>query len=133
MTGIRALDWSPRPGSPGPPVLGFLGCAAVVRRDAFWSVRGVSGALFFGAEETLLAYDLAAAGWDLCHLPHVRARHVPSRHRPEASWRTAMERRNGLLIAVLRRPWRITASHAATLARDAVHDPSARHALLGRV
>lgn len=123
----------PRPGLPGPPVLGFLGCAAVVRREAFWSVRGFSGALFFGAEETLLAYDLAAAGWELCHLPWVRARHVPSAYRPAAEWRTAMERRNGLLIAAMRRPWPVVGAYATGLARDAVRDPAARRALLGAI
>jgi len=121
----------PRPGLPGPPVLGFLGCAAVVRRTAFWSVRGFSGALFFGAEETLLAYDLAAAGWELCHLPCVRARHAPSANRPPSAWRTAMERRNGLLISALRRPWPVVAAHAVDLARDALREPAARRALAG--
>lgn len=51
---------------PGTPVLGFLGCAATVRRSAFLAAGGYHPLLFFGAEETLLAYDLTAAGWGSC-------------------------------------------------------------------
>ena len=102
----------------------------MVRREAFWDVRGFSGALFPGAEEKLLAYDLAAAGWDLCHLPSVRARHLPSASPPPSVWRRARERRDDLLIAVLRRPWPVVAIEALTVLYDARHDPTARHALL---
>src|SRR5690242_11404725 len=49
------------PGLPGPSVLGFLACAAVVRRQAFLDAGGFNSLLFFIGEERLLAYDLAAA------------------------------------------------------------------------
>src|SRR5581483_3846245 len=77
----EALADSPlpaRPGLPGPPVLGFLACASVVRREAFLQARGFDSVVFFVGEERLLAYDLAAAGWDLCHVPDVVAVHQPS-------------------------------------------------------
>lgn len=66
------------PDLPGRPVLGFLGCAAVVRRQAFLDAGGYHRVLFFGAEETLLAYDLAAGGWGVTYEPSVVAHHHPA-------------------------------------------------------
>jgi GT2 family glycosyltransferase len=40
---------------PGPPVLGFLACAAVVRRSAYLEVGGFDPRLLIGGEEELLA------------------------------------------------------------------------------
>ncbi|HWD02106.1 MAG TPA: glycosyltransferase [Amycolatopsis sp.] len=99
-------------GAPGPLVLGFLACSALVRRSAFLEAGGFSPLLHFGAEEQLLAYDLAARGWYLCYVGHLTAHHHPSRSRPPSSWRRRAERRNRLLIAVLRRPWREVARTA---------------------
>jgi hypothetical protein len=50
---------------PGRSVLGFLACACVVRRDAYLGAGGYHPLLFFGGEETLIAYDLAADGWEV--------------------------------------------------------------------
>ncbi|MEV6625953.1 glycosyltransferase, partial [Amycolatopsis sp. NPDC051114] len=86
-------------GAPGPLVLGFLACSAIVRRTAYLQVGGFSPLLHFGAEEQLLAYDLAARGWDVCYVGHLRAHHHPSRSRPPSSWRRRAELRNRLLIA----------------------------------
>jgi GT2 family glycosyltransferase len=94
-------------GAPGPLVLGFLACSAIVRRTAYLQVGGFSPLLHFGAEEQLLAYDLAARGWEVCYVGHLRAHHHPSRSRPPSSWRRRAELRNRLLIAVLRRPPRV--------------------------
>ncbi|MDQ3858324.1 MAG: hypothetical protein M3327_07765 [Actinomycetota bacterium] len=49
---------------PGPRVLGFVACGAVVRGDAFLAVGGFRERLM-GFEETLLPVDLAREGWDL--------------------------------------------------------------------
>jgi GT2 family glycosyltransferase len=94
-------------GAPGPLVLGFLACSAIVRRTAYLQVGGFSPLLHFGAEEQLLAYDLAAHGWEVCYVGHLRAHHHPSRSRPPSSWRRRAELRNRLLIAALRRPPRV--------------------------
>ncbi len=109
-------------GAPGPLVLGFLACSAIVRRTAYLQAGGFSPLLHFGAEEQLLAYDLAARGWEVCYVGNLRAHHHPSRSRPPSSWRRRAELRNRLLIAVLRRPWPVcrravlrTASPAALL------------------
>ncbi|MEA5361015.1 glycosyltransferase family 2 protein [Amycolatopsis sp., V23-08] len=92
-------------GAPGPLVLGFLACSAIVRRTAYLEAGGFSPLLHFGAEEQLLAYDLAARGWESCFAGHLRAHHHPSVSRPPSSWRRRAELRNRLLITVLRRPW----------------------------
>lgn len=112
-------------------VLGFLGCAAVVRRSAFLSVRGFHPLLFFVGEERLLAYDLAAAGWRLEYRPDVVALHHPSSHRPAGSWRRGLERRNEVLTAWLRRPVPVALAATAQLFTDARADRAARRALIG--
>lgn len=105
-------------GAPGPLVLGFLACSAIVRRTAYLQVGGFSPLLHFGAEEQLLAYDLAARGWEVCYVGRLRAHHHPSRSRPPSAWRRRAELRNRLLIAVLRRPPRVCRREVArTLVR----------------
>lgn len=93
-------------GLPGPAVLGFLACSAVVRRKAFLQAAGFSPLLHFGAEERLLSYDLAARGWRLCYVDRVRAHHHPSPKRPSRGRRERAELRNTLLITIMRRPVR---------------------------
>ncbi|WP_026453429.1 glycosyltransferase family 2 protein [Saccharomonospora iraqiensis] len=92
------------PDLPGPLVLGFLGCSAIVRRSAFLDAGGFSPLLHFGAEEKLLAYDLAARGWALCYVDRITAHHHPSAVRPPGAWRRRLERRNNALITWMRRP-----------------------------
>ncbi|MFI0263218.1 glycosyltransferase family 2 protein [Streptomyces sp. NPDC017056] len=118
------------PDLPGPSVLGFLGCAAVARRDAFLEVGGYHPVLHFGAEETLLAMDLEAGGWGVAYCPALVARHQPDGEggapRPG---RAARVRRNVLLTAWLRRPLRHALAHTARLAADSRTDREARLAL----
>ncbi|MTD53383.1 glycosyltransferase family 2 protein [Amycolatopsis pithecellobii] len=119
------------PDLPGPSVLGFLACAAVVRRQAFLDAGGFSELLHFGAEERLLALDLAARDWQLCYCDRVRAHHHPSTRRPPASWRTRAEWRNNALITWLRRPLRRCVTDTASLAAKALRDAEARAVLAG--
>jgi GT2 family glycosyltransferase len=120
----------PRPAdSPGPSVLGFLACSAVLRRRAFCEVGGFSGLLFFVGEERLLCYDLAAAGWDRAYLHDVIAHHHPSPRRPDPDCRRAAELRNAVLTAVLRRPRSVVTAAATRLTRQSVDDAVARTAL----
>jgi len=126
------LAGSPLPRSadaPGPSVLGFLACSAVLRRRAFCEVGGFSSLLFFVGEERLLCYDLATAGWERVYLDDVVAHHHPSAHRPAPERRRVTELRNTLLTAVLRRPLRVVLAAAAALGRDSVRDTAARAAL----
>lgn len=84
-------------------VLGFLACAAVVRRAPFLAVGGFADWVLIGGEEELVAIDLAAAGWRLVYAEGVAARHDPSVSR-DAEGRRRLVVRNGLLVAGLRRP-----------------------------
>jgi GT2 family glycosyltransferase len=94
---------------PGLPVLGFVACGAAVRRDAFLQVGGFDPVVFFPGEEERVALDLAAAGWDLAYVPEVVAHHHPSVVRSTSSARERLILRNGILTAVMRRPWRVVA------------------------
>ncbi|MCK7624368.1 glycosyltransferase [Streptomyces sp. RS10V-4] len=118
------------PGLPGPSVLGFLACAAVLRRRAYLAVGGFHPVLHFGAEESLLAMDLAAAGWAVVHCAELVARHDPDggTDRPRPG-RTVRTRRNALLTAWLRRPAGAALAQTARLAYDGLGDPASRRAL----
>ncbi|WP_344393262.1 glycosyltransferase family 2 protein [Streptomyces vastus] len=112
---------------PGTQVLGFLACASVVRRSAYLDAGGFHPLLFFGGEETLLAYDLAARGWGVTHCPDVVAHHHPAPS--PRTGRPATVRRNVLLTAWLRRPLPYALVRTRDLAAEARHDPRARDAL----
>lgn len=124
---------SPLPPSgrfPGRPVLGFLACAAVVRRSAYLEVGGYHPLLFFGAEETLLAYDLTAAGWGVVYEPSLTAHHHPDAAAKPG--RSPLLRRNEALTGWLRRPPRVALRRTAALAAAAARgEPGAPRALLG--
>lgn len=88
---------------PGPPVLGFLACGAILRRSALLAIGGFAPRLDFGGEEELVALDLMTAGWTLAYVDDVVAHHHPppsSRHRPA---RDRTQLRNALWTAWLRR------------------------------
>jgi GT2 family glycosyltransferase len=114
-------------GLPGPPVEGFVACGAVVRRAAFTAAGGFCERFLIGSEESLLAIDMRAAGWQLCYADDVVAVHAPdSTVRADRSW---LSRRNALWTSWLRRPAGRALRETAALARDAVSDPVARQAL----
>ena len=126
---VEAMRRSPLPAGgplPGPPVLGFLACGAVVRRSAFLEVGGFHEDLATGAEETLLAVDLATRGWQLAYVDDVVAHHHPSLRRDPGERRRA-ETRNGLWVAWLRRPLPLAARRTAAAA---LRDRDTRRGLL---
>ncbi len=90
---------------PGPDVLGFVACAAVVRRSAFLGVGGFDDVVFFAGEEERVALDLAAAGWGQAYVEDVVAHHAPSAVRSTPAVRQSLIERNEVLTAVMRRPW----------------------------
>ena len=114
---------------PGPPVLGFIACGAVVRRDAFLEVGGFNARLGVGGEEELLSVDLAAGGWGLAYVDEVVAHHYPSPVR-DPSGRRRVQVRNALWSAWLRRPLGGAARQTARLAALALHQPGAWSGLL---
>lgn len=122
---VRLLADSPlgtRPGHPGPSVLGFLACSAVVRVEAFTAAGGFSPVLHFRGEEQLLALDMAALGWDLCYCPNLVAIHQPSDQRPTTAAQDARSMRNAVLTTWLRRPPDRCLRAAADLLRHALRD-----------
>jgi GT2 family glycosyltransferase len=101
---------------PGPSVLGFVACGAVVRRSAYLSVGGFSRVVFFLGEETLLAQDLAAAGWGVAYVDDVVAHHHPGAA-GDRTGRARLQARNALVSCWLRRPLPVTLRHTAAYAR----------------
>jgi GT2 family glycosyltransferase len=101
---------------PGPNILGFLTCGAVVRREAFLAAAGFDDIVFFHGEEERLALDLAAAGWGMAYVEDVVAHHHPSISR-DVRGRQVLAARNTVLTAVLRRPWTAVARAVLTAAR----------------
>ncbi|PSL53851.1 GT2 family glycosyltransferase [Saccharothrix carnea] len=115
---------------PGPSVLGFVCCAAIVRRSAFLGVGGFHPVLFWPGEERLFSWDLAATGWACCYVDEVVAHHQPSAFRPPPAWRRRVELRNDLLTTWLRRPLGVVLGQTFALARRAVGDRDAGAALV---
>lgn len=126
-----AMRDSPLLGSssqPGKPVLGFLACASVMRRDAFRSVGGFRSELGIGGEEQLLAVDLVAAGWHVAYVDELLAHHHPSPRR-NGRTRELVVARNALWFSWLRRPlWNVVALTLAAVGRAAL-DGTQRAAL----
>jgi N-acetylglucosaminyl-diphospho-decaprenol L-rhamnosyltransferase len=114
----EAMAASPLPvaaGAVGPALLGFVACGVVVRSAAFLDVGGFRAPLGVGGEESLLAIDLAAAGWELSYVPDVLAHHHPSASRDPA----ARQRRvavNELWTALQRRAPRAVLRQAGAVA-----------------
>jgi GT2 family glycosyltransferase len=105
------------PGMPGPPLLGFLAGASVVRRKAFLEVGGFEPRFGVGGEEELLAADLAARDWWLCYVAELVVHHHPSQSRdPDRRRRTLV--RNALWFAWLRRPLPVALRKTIQLACD---------------
>jgi GT2 family glycosyltransferase len=110
------------PGLPGPLVLGFQSCSAVVRKSAFESAGGFSPVLHFRGEEQLLALDLAVTGWRLCYCPAIVAFHQPSPRRQTPAAQRARVLRNDFLTSCMRRPPSMCLARSAPLLRAAAHD-----------
>ncbi|MEO9246162.1 glycosyltransferase [Citricoccus nitrophenolicus] len=89
----------------GPRLLGFVACAAMVRRSAFLQVGGFDPVVRFPGEEERVALDLAASGWELAYAPELWVHHHPSSLREPNETRQRELLRSRLLTTVMRRPW----------------------------
>ncbi|WP_344214294.1 hypothetical protein [Kribbella sancticallisti] len=89
-----------------------------MRRDAFLGVGGFDPVVFFGGEETRVALDLAADGWQLRYFPELIVHHHPSSNRQSEATHRARIARNLLLTAVMRRPWPVVDAHLKNAARS---------------
>jgi GT2 family glycosyltransferase len=87
---------------PGPRILGFVACGAIVRKDAFRAAGGFDERLGVGGEEDLVALSMAALGWDLVYVDQIVAHHHPSVARDKDA-RTQIVVRNHLWTVWLRR------------------------------
>jgi GT2 family glycosyltransferase len=94
------------PDLPGPSLLGFVACAALVRTEAFTAVGGFDPVVRFPGEEERLALDLAAAGWGLAYVEDVTVHHHPSTSRDPDAVRQAGIWRSRVLTALMRYPLR---------------------------
>lgn len=102
---------------PGPSILGFVACGAIVRRRAFLQAGGFNRLVSFGGEESILAIDLAVAGWGLAYVDGIVAHHHPMPH-PDRAGRARLITRNAVLTAWLRRPFPVAARRLATFAGE---------------
>ncbi|TFV53244.1 glycosyltransferase [Blastococcus sp. TF02A-35] len=89
---------------PGPALLGFVACAAMVRTEAFLAVGGFDRVVRFPGEEERLALDLAAAGWGMAYVDEVTVHHHPSPRRSAPDQRRTAIWRSRVLTAVMRQP-----------------------------
>jgi GT2 family glycosyltransferase len=90
------------PDLPGPSLLGFVACGALVRTEAFESVGGFDPVVRFPGEEERLALDLAAAGWAMAYVDSVTVHHHPSPRRHAPRRRQVAIWRSKVLTAVMR-------------------------------
>jgi GT2 family glycosyltransferase len=89
---------------PGPALLGFVACGALVRTEAFTAAGGFDPVVRFPGEEERLALDLAAAGWGMAYVDDVVVHHHPSPRRHAPGRRQAAIWRSRLLTALMRYP-----------------------------
>jgi GT2 family glycosyltransferase len=89
---------------PGPALLGFVACAALVRTSAFQAVGGFDAVVRFPGEEERVALDLAAAGWGMAYVDEVTIHHHPSPRRDAPDRRRAAILRSRLLTGLMRYP-----------------------------
>jgi GT2 family glycosyltransferase len=89
---------------PGPALLGFVACAALVRTSAFQAVGGFDAVVRFPGEEERVALDLAAAGWGMAYVDEVTIHHHPSPRRDAPARRQAAILRSRLLTGLMRYP-----------------------------
>jgi N-acetylglucosaminyl-diphospho-decaprenol L-rhamnosyltransferase len=122
---MAASPVAPADGQPGSPLVSFVACAVVIRREAFLAIGGFKERLEVGGEEELAGWDLVAAGWQLSYMPEVVAHHHPP---PPTSGQRAGRRevqvRNALWTAWLRRPLDVAVIETARSLRRLPHDRS---------
>jgi GT2 family glycosyltransferase len=122
---MAASPLPPASDLPGPCVLGFIACGAVVRRDAFLEAGGFDERYGVGGEEGPLAIELMARGWGLAYVDRVSARHWPSPLRDPASRRRTVVR-NQLFLAWSRRHWTTAVRTTARSIRSGLTDGDTR-------
>lgn len=127
-----AMAASPLPAEadlPGPPVLGFVACGAVVHRRRFLELGGFDARYGVGGEETPFALEAVGAGWGVAYVDAVVARHHPSSTRDPAG-RRRVAARNHLWLTWTRRRWPAVATETARTMARAAGDGATRAGLV---
>jgi GT2 family glycosyltransferase len=130
VSALMSASPLPSKGLPGRALLGFLAGASVFRRNAFLEAGGYEPRFFLGGEETLLAYDLAVAGWRMLYSDRLTVYHYPSASRDSAGRRRLLAR-NALWVAWLRRPLAVALRKTTAFAKEARAPEEVREALAG--
>jgi GT2 family glycosyltransferase len=87
------------------PVAEFVGCGAIVRRDAFLETQGYLPLEFgYGAEEVDVSLQLLDKGWKILKSDALRVRHRTSRAHQARPEITSAHIRNTALVGYLRYP-----------------------------
>jgi GT2 family glycosyltransferase len=115
------------------PITYFMAGACVVRATAFLQTGGYHARYLIGAEETLVALDLAANGWHLWYDDGVIVRHRPAKITRNAGDRRRLQLRNRLWTMFLRRSPAAVLRAIAAYARGGVNDRVMRRALVEAV
>ena len=116
--------FDPKP-LPGPPILGFVCCAAIVRQEAFWSIGGFHEQFAIAGEERLFSADMRTKGWSLAYAADVLAYHFPSPVRSTAR-RTHLLTRDTFWYYWLRRPLYYAIRHTVYVHRKSRTDVNVR-------
>jgi len=130
---MRDSPLPPDPSLPGPRVLGFVACGAVVRRSAFLGAGGFPERYAVGGEEQPLAMAMATRGWELVYVDDVVAHHHPA-----ATGRDPAARRRHVAANALRTTWLHRSGlglwqGTAAVLRDAAADPAAGRGVVDAV
>jgi N-acetylglucosaminyl-diphospho-decaprenol L-rhamnosyltransferase len=117
---------------PGVPILGFLACGVVLRRNAFLEVDGFVEQFRTGGEEAVVAMELARNGWALSYIDELVTHHHPSRSRD-----VAMRRIEGICVDLWltwmrrspQRVWRVSMRVLRQALSSTPHRVAIRHAI----
>ncbi len=127
---MSASDLPKTTACPGRSIAAYMAGACVVRRGAFLAVGGYHRRYHLGAEESLAALDLLAAGHALIYSPDLVLYHHPSDVQRDPRERRRLVLRNRLWTTWLRHRATCALAATAAAARAAKRDPVARAALL---
>jgi N-acetylglucosaminyl-diphospho-decaprenol L-rhamnosyltransferase len=117
---------------PGPPVLGFVCCAVVMRREAFLSIGGFDSRFAIAGEERMFSVDMRTKGWSLAYADDMVAHHYPSSLRNVAQ-RTQHITRDTLWYYWLRRPAYYAMRHTLLILKQIGKDINVRKGFLAAV
>jgi GT2 family glycosyltransferase len=114
---------------PGIPIQMYMAGACIVRSVAFLACGGYDRRFHIGAEETLLAHDLLAAGWQLRYVDDLVLHHEPCAQSRDQGERRYYVLRNRAWTAWMRQRMPRPLTSTWSLLRAARRDEAARAAL----